>query len=420
MEWDALIIGGGGAGLWLLDEMVRGGLNVLLVERDALGGGQTVSSQGIIHGGIKYTLSGSLTESARAIREMPGLWRACLSGSREPNLSTVRVLAERCHLWRTRSLKSKLSMVGARAGLRSAAVKIEKKDRPPALAYCPGDVFAVDEQVIDTVAFAARFAEAHAARCLRVRSEGGVRLSRGDSGNVCAVELMHPDRDERLRVQPRYVVLTAGEGNAALRGSAGLSEEVMQRRPLHMVMVRGALPELFGHCVDGAKTRATITSATDAEGRTVWHVGGQISEDGVGMSPSELIAHARRELSDVLPGVPFVDAQWATYRIDRAEARTQTGIRPGGPVIRTEGNVITAWPTKLALVPELARMIMQHVTPRDSGKTRGTGLQPVEVTGCKPVPHGGSSESAGDSSIPIDWPRPPVARPPWERCTSWQ
>lgn len=398
MKLDALIIGGGGAGLWLLDEMVRAGLAVVLVEREALGAGQTVSSQGIIHGGIKYTLSGSLTESARAIREMPGLWRACLDGSRQPNLSSVRVLADRCHLWRTRSWKSKLGMVGARAGLRSAAVKIEKKDRPAALAYCPGDVFAVDEQVIDVVGFAECFAQTHKARCVRVRAEEGVRFTRDAAGDAGEVELLHPDHDERFCVTPTYIVLTAGGGNAALRRAAGLSEEVMQRRPLHMVMVRGALPELFGHCVDGAKTRATITSATDAEGRTVWHVGGQIAEDGVRMSERELIVHARRELSDVLPGVPFSDTQWATYRIDRAEARTQTGIRPGGPVMRVDGNVITAWPTKLALVPELARMVVQHVI-RDQSER---------------------AETNGDLQIPADWPRPSVARPPWERCTSWQ
>ena len=107
MKLDALIIGGGGAGLWLLDEMVRAGLAVLLLEREALGAGQTVSSQGIVHGGIKYTLSGSLTESARAIREMPGLWRACLDGSRQPDLSTVRVLADRCHLWRIHACRAR-------------------------------------------------------------------------------------------------------------------------------------------------------------------------------------------------------------------------------------------------------------------------------------------------------------------------
>ena len=57
---DVLIFGGGGAGLWLLDELHRAGHRVMLAECDALGAGQTVASQGIIHGGLKYTLPGAM------------------------------------------------------------------------------------------------------------------------------------------------------------------------------------------------------------------------------------------------------------------------------------------------------------------------------------------------------------------------
>ena len=42
--------------------------------------------------------------------------------------------------------------------------------------------------------------------------------------------------------------------------------------------VRGALPGLCGHAIEGAKTRVTITSDVDARGRTVWQLGGQVSE----------------------------------------------------------------------------------------------------------------------------------------------
>ncbi|HEY3967359.1 MAG TPA: FAD-dependent oxidoreductase, partial [Planctomycetaceae bacterium] len=55
MELDVLIFGGGAAGLWLLDQLARRGDCVLLLEAGRLGLGQTVGSQGIIHGGLKYT-----------------------------------------------------------------------------------------------------------------------------------------------------------------------------------------------------------------------------------------------------------------------------------------------------------------------------------------------------------------------------
>ena len=50
---DNLIIGGGVAALWLNAQARQAGLNTLLVAPD-LGGGQSLLSQGIIHGGTKY------------------------------------------------------------------------------------------------------------------------------------------------------------------------------------------------------------------------------------------------------------------------------------------------------------------------------------------------------------------------------
>ena len=47
------IIGGGVCGLWLLNQLSREGYQTLLFEKDALGSGQSLASQGMIHGGIK-------------------------------------------------------------------------------------------------------------------------------------------------------------------------------------------------------------------------------------------------------------------------------------------------------------------------------------------------------------------------------
>ena len=48
-----VIFGGGIAGLWLLNRMQNEGYRPILFETEALGGRQTLSSQGIIHGGLK-------------------------------------------------------------------------------------------------------------------------------------------------------------------------------------------------------------------------------------------------------------------------------------------------------------------------------------------------------------------------------
>ncbi|HCC44093.1 MAG TPA: FAD-binding oxidoreductase, partial [Gammaproteobacteria bacterium] len=51
---DIAILGGGIAGLWLLNLLVSRGYSVVLLEKEALGAGQTIASQGMIHGGVKY------------------------------------------------------------------------------------------------------------------------------------------------------------------------------------------------------------------------------------------------------------------------------------------------------------------------------------------------------------------------------
>ncbi len=394
IEIDALIVGGGVAGLWLLDELRRDGRRVLLLESAALGGGQTVASQGIIHGGLKYTLTGLFTASADAIREMPAVWRACLRGERRPDLRATPVRAEYCHLWRTDDLRSRAGMLGARVGLRVAPARVEREAWPAALRGCPGAVFRLDEQVVDPVGLVRDLAGQNAAHLLHY-DPPGLGVERAHDGRIRTVEIRTANAAATRRVfRPRFIILAAGAGNADLRARLGLSEPAMQRRPLHMVMLRGGLPELNGHCADGARTRVTVTTAHDSAGRRIWQVGGQLAEDGVSMDRDALIAHARTELAATLPGVALDNVEWGAYRVDRAEAAAG-GKRPEGISLRQDGNVITAWPTKLALAPQLAAAIAARLEP--NADAPATYLEAV-----------------------AEWPRPAVAQPPWEEETAWR
>ena len=57
---DIVVFGGGIAGLWLLNRLRDEGNDAILLEADGLGAAQTLASQGIIHGGLKYALGGSV------------------------------------------------------------------------------------------------------------------------------------------------------------------------------------------------------------------------------------------------------------------------------------------------------------------------------------------------------------------------
>lgn len=395
MRLDALIFGGGAAGLWLLDRMSRDGHHVLLLEAQTLGCGQTVSSQGIIHGGLKYTLAGLLTKSAKNIREMPQLWRDCLLGTTTPNLSNTNLRSGCCYLWQTDSLSSRAGMIGARFGLQTTPENITQEERPEALKDVPGTVARLPEQVISPRTFLNDLANQYSDRILKIDAKNGLAFDLDSPGEVKAVRITSPNGDRELKLCPRQVIFTAGAGNGKLRKMTGLSEEAMQRRPLHMVLVRGKLPELNGHCVAGAKTRVTVTSEVDSEGRMTWQLGGQLAEDGTSMSPMALTQRALSELTAVLPGIDFRGTEWTTYKVDRAEGATGNGSRPDNIQVLCAGNVTTGWPTKLVLAPVLAQEIASRTaSPYFS--------------------------SQFDTSVFEGWPRPEVALHPWEEPSlSW-
>src|SRR3954465_14801035 len=161
---DIVIYGGGIAGVWILDELVRAGVDAILLEKRALGDGQTVASQGIIHGGLKYMFDGHVTTSVKAIAEMPVIWRECLAGKREPNLSATTIRSDCCYLWGTGSIKSRIFMAGSTIALRAAPQAVERKDWPKALAEVSGKVMKVPEQVIDPVSLMQTFAHRNRGR----------------------------------------------------------------------------------------------------------------------------------------------------------------------------------------------------------------------------------------------------------------
>ena len=65
-QFDAIILGGGIAGLWLLSLLRNQGYEAILLEKEGLGSGQTFASQGMIHGGIKYSLAGAMTGASES------------------------------------------------------------------------------------------------------------------------------------------------------------------------------------------------------------------------------------------------------------------------------------------------------------------------------------------------------------------
>ncbi|MFG0244362.1 MAG: FAD-dependent oxidoreductase [Phycisphaerales bacterium JB054] len=409
---DCLILGGGIAGLWALRTLTDAGYDALLVETDALGHGQTIASQGILHAGTKYALTGDASRASKAAGEAAAVWRDCLSGTGPIDLRDTNVLSRHTCMFTTPGVGSRLAGLAASKALTSLPQKLDRAAYPDAFAGAPGgvNVYQLDEPVMDLPALLTTLAAPVRDRLLRAQA---VQLRWDDERSSSAASMPRPERSViaqlttetgALSISPRALICTAGAGNEALLAQLDLAAELrMQRRPLHMVLARGKLPHLYAHCVGlSDKPRATITSAADAAGRTVWYIGGTLAETGVDRQPAEQIASARRELAEILPWISLDGVKFATLRVDRAEGFDESGRRPDTPVVRAHGSVIACWPTKLVLAPLAAAGVLEQL--------RRSGVSPTAP----------ASDTVPTRRTLASAPRPEPAMPIWDRDSlSW-
>ena len=381
---DVLIVGAGVAGLWLNARLRRQGFSTIVVERESLGGGQSVKSQGIIHGGAKYALHGALTGASEAIADMPRRWREALAGDGELDLSGVRLLSEAHYLWSPGTLAGNLTSFFASKAVRGRVDQVKGDQLPPALQdpRFKGKVYRLAELVVDVPSLIERLAELAGDGLLA----GQVIEPLFDNDELIGL------RVDGLEIHAQRIVFSAGGGNAELLASVGISVPAQQLRPLHMVLVKGpTLKPLYAHCLGGGpKPRITVTTHPAANGEWVWYLGGDIAEaDGVAREPAEQIAVAKKELGNLLPWVDLSQAQWATLRVNRAEPAQSGLVRPDNAFLADQGRLLVGWPTKLALAPDFSDRV----------------LQALEQDGIKP----------GDTPALPPLPRPPLGKTAWEQ-----
>lgn len=399
---DALVIGGGVAGLWTLHVLLASGYDAWLCENRALGTGQSVQAQGIVHGGGKYALRKvSDLESIRAIREMPDLWRAHHSGNgAAPDLRSARLLSPGCWLWLPRgSWSSRLEAWGLMPLMRHAGVlscppvPLPRDQWPAVLRANAVRAYRMQEPVFDTRSVLAALAEPVADRLLAVDDLELEPVREGTDPASGRTVRARGAGGRQFSVKVRCVVCTAGVGNAELIERVGLDPAMMQRRPLRMLLLRGALPPLHGHCIAGGRTRITVTSMEQRDGTQVWQVGGEVAERHA--EATDVPAFVRAALSELrtcLPGLDLARVQVSSYAAVRAEARNDALRRPSGVQVRSVApGLVVAWPTKWAMAPLLAEEVRREVAAR------------------VPVP-----SSTATFSGARGWPRPSIAPFPWE------
>lgn len=359
---DLAIIGGGVAGLWLANRAKSAGFSIALFESKALGSDQTLASQGMIHGGMKYTLAGAITGASEAIAEMPKYWRACLCGEGDVDLRHTRLLSDHFFMWSGDELGSKLTGFLASKITRGRIEPVRDDRRPPLLRHprFTGSLYRLEDIVIDAPSLIANLAHNIEGHCLQI-DWSQAQLQKNANGMV-SLNIATPEQP--IEIHAQRFIFTAGKGNAELLQQLGLASPAMQLRPLQQVMVKHHHPfDFYGHCLGRETTpRLTISSHRLPDGSYVWYLGGSLAERGASMAPEALIEQAKQELAELIPWANLSGAQWATLPIERAEPLQPGLMRPDNAFIAPAvgvTNLLVGWPTKLTLAPDLANQALE-------------------------------------------------------------
>lgn len=381
---DIVIIGGGIAGLWTLNHLNNKGFNAILLENNALGSFQTIKSQGIIHGGLKYALNGFLSKETELISNMPNIWSNCLKGNGPVNLKDAKILSDYQYLWSSGSITTKLSSFFASKLLKSRIEKVQISNAPQIFQNnaFKGSLYKLNEIVLDMRSVISTLANNYFDKiikidqnqsldktsttttdtitnnnpsCNSVSFNDDITINKDEQDNIVNI-IVNINKVPTL-INAKCFVFCAGNNNYKLSKKHIATE--MQLRPLHMTYFKGKnLEKLYAHCVGTSLVpKVTISTHFDQYQNTVWYIGGEMAETGLNRNQAEQIKHVKLKIAKLFPWIDFNDTKWGSFYVDRAEAKQNSGKKPENATCTKNKNAITAWPTKLALAPILAEKI---------------------------------------------------------------
>lgn len=370
---DIVIFGAGIAGLWALARLKAAGYDVLLLEKNAIGGTQTLASQGILHSGLKYTLGGKINKLARQISAMPDIWRAALAGKGPVDLRAAKLAADSQLLLIPKGFTGGVTKFITAKTLGESVREIPPDHWPQDLKNSgfAGSAIAMGEPVIDT---------ASVIRALATPYKDCIRK----------IESTPPEFLKRHNIHAQAYIFTAADGNHEIAGNLGHDKNLeTQKRPLLMGIMKNAPFPLFAHLVGASdKPVATVTTHTDQNGSLLWYFGGQAAERPKDSNPEDTISACQKALDKYLPALDLSKAQWSTLPIDRVEGRSGKGKMPDTPTIHQVENTLYCWPTKLTFAPLLSDMIMDRITDLNitpsARKTDWSMLEDVDFAALHP------------------------------------
>lgn len=356
---DVIILGAGVSGLWLANKLSNLGYNFIIFDNSAIGGAQTLASQGMIHGGQKYALTGSLSEHSYRSLNMAKRWQSALNGTGEIDLKQTKLLSEKQYMWSAGGLADYAAVFAAAKIVNSETKKLKYSDYPSALEGLSGLVYELPEQVLEVSSLLKNLVDPIASKIFK--------------GNVNAINEEGFITIDNKLFQAKAIVSTAGLGNENIIKMLSYEKVYTQRRPLKQIVVKSLQYPLFGHGITtNPKPRVTITSHPCDDGGFIWYLGGNIAETCTNLSDIEAMKYAEKEMQTIFPKIAWGEKEWAVIKVDRAEPFVASGQLPPGAHVQEFGNVLVGWPTKLTFAPDLADKVCailerENISASDSG-----------------------------------------------------
>ena len=384
---DLLVLGGGIAGLWTAEAARQAGYRVVLLESQALGAGQTLQSQGIIHAGLKYALLGQVNETAQLIAAVAKDWDAAMRGEGAVDLRGAKIAAPAQYMLVPGGLLSTIAGAIGHAALGETIQNLKPDAWPKGLSTLgfKGNVIAMHEPGLEIHsvlhALVAQLSDVcyvydPAVAKISARADGGLEsITVGD-----------------VALCPQQVVAVAAHGNEWLAQQLNF-KAAAQHRPLKMVLLKGDLPHAYWHGVGGSfrpaftisthrtsagKTFGSADKTSGSAGEAVWYIGGAVAEN-VDQDDKTQFDDTATALQKYLPKLDLKNAAWASLPVTRVEGYDPRGWLPDRPSYQQHANVTLGWVNKLTLAPLMAREILEKLAPPSGSVVEKLPLPPAQI-----------------------------------------
>ncbi|MEX0598077.1 MAG: FAD-dependent oxidoreductase, partial [Candidatus Paceibacterota bacterium] len=270
-----IIIGAGIAGLWSFNVLKCKGYDVILLEKDSIGGTQSLASQGMIHGGQRYALQGALSNHSESISAMPGIWDQALKGEITPDLSSANILSDKQYMWSPGGLTSNVTSFFASKAMNSRVDSLPKEDWPQIFKdhlKFKGKIYQLDEVVLDIKSVATALSKNYLEHIIKIdQLELNVKNEKLES-------IVITQGSQNLEITADQFIFTAGIGNEEIAALLWPDKKPTQRRPLKQILIDDVEYPLYAHCITvDPRPRVTVSAHPKENGKYTWYLGGLVA-----------------------------------------------------------------------------------------------------------------------------------------------